>query len=541
MARAYGANTKLSGALETEYGTPPAQGVYLQLPFVSMTYGSEQGLLPSDLLGQGRDPLQPSRDVIRVDGDLVAPVDLRYFGYYLKCLFGAPVTTEGVGGDAGKFTHVFKSGAAAVPSMAMELGFPEVPAFFTKVGTVFDAMQIPFARSGNANATFTLIGQGETKASASAVGEVNSLPITRFSQFQGYVKKGATLLGNLTAASLGYSNNCERVETIRPDGKIEGADPAGATLIQQALSRLSPEASQSERDAVTKRAAALYDATEGATKLAEAMKQGEAVTKSNLSATALYAEEIDKLEKLLKAGAISQDTFNAAMGKAWEDSLKKRTDAVAGMQRFNVEYQKQAQDTASAVERFFKNGFTQAESSLAGFLTKGKAGFDELNDFVKTFFNDLTTQWVRTKITAPLMNAITGSSAIEDIISSVFHEGGVVGQGGGQRSVSPLMFANAPRYHTGGVAGLKPGEVPAILEKGEIVIPKGKTLGGGGVNMKVEIINNAPGVTATPSMSADGSVLKVMINSQVNEAIMSGATDKAQRTRFGTPRTMKER
>lgn len=311
--------------------------------------------------------------------------------------------------------------------------------------------------------------------------------------------------------------------------------------IQQALSRLSPEASQSERDAVTKRAAALYDATEGATKLAEAMKQGEAVTKANLSATALYAEEIDKLEKLLKAGAISQDTFNAAMGKAWEDSLKKRTDAVAGMQRFNVEYQKQAQDTASAVERFFKNGFTQAESSLAGFLTKGKAGFDELNDFVKTFFNDLTTQWVRTKITAPLMNAITGSSAIEDIISSVFHEGGVVGQGGGQRSVSPLMFANAPRYHTGGVAGLKPGEVPAILEKGEIVIPKGKTLGGGGVNMKVEIINNAPGVTATPSMSADGSVLKVMINSQVNEAIMSGATDKAQRTRFGTPRTMKER
>lgn len=230
MARAYGANTKLSGALETEYGTPPAQGVYLQLPFVSMTYGSEQGLLPSDLLGQGRDPLQPSRDVIRVDGDLVAPVDLRYFGYYLKCLFGAPVTTEGVGGDAGKFTHVFKSGAAAVPSMAMELGFPEVPAFFTKVGTVFDAMQIPFARSGNANATFTLIGQGETKASASAVGEVNSLPITRFSQFQGYVKKGATLLGNLTAASLGYSNKCERVETIRPDGKIEGADPAGATL-----------------------------------------------------------------------------------------------------------------------------------------------------------------------------------------------------------------------------------------------------------------------------------------------------------------------
>ena len=35
------------------------------------------------------------------------------------------------------------------------------------------------------------------------------------------------------------------------------------------------------------------------------------------------------------------------------------------------------------------------------------------------------------------------------------------------------MFAGAPRYHEGGIAGLKPGEVPAILQKGEVVLPKG--------------------------------------------------------------------
>ncbi len=33
------------------------------------------------------------------------------------------------------------------------------------------------------------------------------------------------------------------------------------------------------------------------------------------------------------------------------------------------------------------------------------------------------------------------------------------------------MFAFAPRYHSGGIAGLKPREVPAVLEEGEEVLP----------------------------------------------------------------------
>lgn len=55
--------------------------------------------------------------------------------------------------------------------------------------------------------------------------------------------------------------------------------------------------------------------------------------------------------------------------------------------------------------------------------------------------------------------------------AGVFHEGGVVGESNGRtRQVSPLMFANAPRYHSGGIAGLAPDEMPAILRKGEEVI-----------------------------------------------------------------------
>ena len=70
MARAQGARSQFAAAFESVYGTAPVGGFH-KLPFVSTTLGSEQGLIPSDLLGLGRDPAEPIRDVINVDGDVV--------------------------------------------------------------------------------------------------------------------------------------------------------------------------------------------------------------------------------------------------------------------------------------------------------------------------------------------------------------------------------------------------------------------------------------------------------------------------------------
>lgn len=57
-----------------------------------------------------------------------------------------------------------------------------------------------------------------------------------------------------------------------------------------------------------------------------------------------------------------------------------------------------------------------------------------------------------------------------DDLSSIFllHEGGVVGAPGGMsRMVSPAAFIGAARYHSGGVIGLAPDEVPLIAERNE--------------------------------------------------------------------------
>lgn len=75
------------------------------------------------------------------------------------------------------------------------------------------------------------------------------------------------------------------------------------------------------------------------------------------------------------------------------------------------------------------------------------------------------------------------------LIPGILHKGGVAGSDGygHGRAVSPRVFAGAKRYHSGGVAGLQPGEVPAILQRGEVVVPRGTKMGSQGVHVTVGV------------------------------------------------------
>jgi hypothetical protein len=86
-----------------------------------------------------------------------------------------------------------------------------------------------------------------------------------------------------------------------------------------------------------------------------------------------------------------------------------------------------------------------------------------------------------------------GGFSLSSIFGKLFHDGGVVGSGGAGRMVSPSTFAGAVRYHEGGIAGLLPGEVPAILQQGETVIPKGQSALGGGHTFNINIQTPNPG------------------------------------------------
>lgn len=225
MARAQGARAQLALVFESTYGVAPASG-YTKMPFASSGLGKMQPLVESELLGYGRDPLAPTRDAITVDGDVVIPIDTDGIGFWLKAVFGAPTTT----GTTPK-VHTFQSGSWALPSLALELQNPDVPEFRMYTGVRADSLRFQMARSGNLQATVGLIGQAESAVAATAAGTLANLAsLTRFGHFQGSIKRDTVALGNIVAADVTYSNGLDRVETIRSDGAIDGADPGMASL-----------------------------------------------------------------------------------------------------------------------------------------------------------------------------------------------------------------------------------------------------------------------------------------------------------------------
>jgi hypothetical protein len=125
----------------------------------------------------------------------------------------------------GAYVHTFKSGKSDLPSFVAELGHANVPAFLQSLGCRVDSMQMNFQRTGGAFATLALIGQNETRFSSSQGGTPTTRTYETFNQFQGSIKKDDVALANVVGAQFTYANQMDRVETIRNDALIEGADP----------------------------------------------------------------------------------------------------------------------------------------------------------------------------------------------------------------------------------------------------------------------------------------------------------------------------
>lgn len=222
MARAQGARAQMALATEMVYGVPPATG-FVQMPFAGMSLGSEQPLIANDLLGYGRDPLAPEPDAITVDGDVTVPLEAETFGFWLFGAFGAPITTDN--GD-GTYTHEFRSGGWDLPSFAIERQLPDVPQFNMFAGCMVDTLAWQMQRGGNLTGTVSLVAQDEQTATTTAAGVLQQPDLSRFSNFQGEILRSGSVLGNVVSAEISYTNNLDRIETIRADGKIDGADPS---------------------------------------------------------------------------------------------------------------------------------------------------------------------------------------------------------------------------------------------------------------------------------------------------------------------------
>jgi hypothetical protein len=236
MARAQGARAQMALAFETSYGTPPVSG-FTKMPFASTTLGAEQPLQTSELLGYGRDPQAPIRDAVTADGDVVIPMDAEAFGFWLKAAFGVPTT---IGAEA-PYSHEFRSGNWSLPSFSVETGMPEVPRFAMYSGCMVDSLSWQMARSGLLTATASIVAQGEAIGTTTAAGTLANIALRRFGHFNGTITRNGSNIGNVVSADLTSANTLDRIETIRADGKIDGADPSIAALTGNVVVRFADQ------------------------------------------------------------------------------------------------------------------------------------------------------------------------------------------------------------------------------------------------------------------------------------------------------------
>lgn len=220
--RARGSDATLQFKTETTYGTPPASG-YVTLPFVSSALGATQGLIESDLLGQGRAPFDPTKDVVVNDGDVVVPIEPAFFGHWLNLLLGAATVT----GSADPYSHVFESGGAVQPSASIPISHPRVPSYSTNYGVRANTLRVSQQRTGLLNATLGMIAKGETTpAGTTTIAAAGTIaPVARFAQAGGSVEVDGVKIGSVVSGNFTFSNNLDKIETIQPDGEIEDADP----------------------------------------------------------------------------------------------------------------------------------------------------------------------------------------------------------------------------------------------------------------------------------------------------------------------------
>ena len=111
--------------------------------------------------------------------------------------------------------------------------------------------------------------------------------------------------------------------------------------------------------------------------------------------------------------------------------------------------------------------FSSAESAFRSFVETGKLDFKGL---VRSILADLAVLSFKRAVLGPIASALSGIFGGGSVAAAVSHAGGIVGLSGHTRQVPAMAFAGAPRMHSGGWAGLRPDEVPTILQRGERVL-----------------------------------------------------------------------
>lgn len=247
-------------------------------------------------------------------------------------------------------------------------------------------------------------------------------------------------------------------------------DTAGYNLARRVINVETWAAQIEEVKRRVSEAMGRFNATETATGAqVEAGSLGQSDAEQRVNEQRLASLEI--LERQREALVKIRDEA-ALAGEAL--AMQGAADAIAEIDGQIAQLSINTQSLGYKAAQVLKGALSQLFKDLAD---GSKSAGDALRDFVLNFARgmaEIAANALATYLVLQLLDSIyPGLGKMTAAISAgTNHSGGMAGEGGTRRPLPALLFAGAPRYHSGGVAGLGPDEVPAVLQKGEEVLTK---------------------------------------------------------------------
>src|SRR3990167_8309920 len=208
-------------------------------------------------------------------------------------------------------------------------------------------------------------------------------------------------------------------------------------------------------------------------------------------------EEADRINKIMLEQLFGPlEAADELYSEHWREELQKRGQEFDQWTEFQRRAMERSFDAVSDMFRDFLDGQIKGWEDLGNRIKKtiDSIASDYLSLILKTALlgpefgkpGGKVGGWIGALLPSLFGGGTTvtpwGASASEGVRAMDLHRGG----GGGQTRVSmrrydPAMFAGPGRYQAGGFPGLGSDEVPAILHRGEEVIPAGERGRGGNI------------------------------------------------------------
>lgn len=335
-------------------------------------------------------------------------------------------------------------------------------------------------------------------------------------QLAGAYSNAAGQAGNLAAQAQAAAVNASKLPalgTLTPLESVNGQLTGDTIAIQNARA----EATKSETQIAAEKAARSSGRSRGgggrAGAISEAQREREAVTK--------LIEQLEYEQSLIGMTDQQREVANA---------LRRAGAAATDEQRLKIEQLVEAtyaeREALKANQEAMKELQSVGKEVLGGIvsdLRAGKSGADILANALDRVIDKLLSGALDSLFSG-IGGGGRGGLLGGFLIPGILHSGGVAGKDGygHGRAVSPSVFSGAKRYHKGGIAGLMPGEVPAILQRGEVVIPRGGKMTGGRETITVNLAADRSVIAETADQriqTASGTIVNVAVQQSTQRVV----------------------